>query len=229
MATKKTNPYPPKAVEFYFNEKIPKRPPARRSRVVRGASRGGRPLWLWRNYCAAHHGASDAAIRKLAPAARKVLFRIVTDPADRDHVYRRDAVSALAALGSQDAVMLLAGLAVDDKEDPVIAGRALNGLAKLGGDAAARLIERSLEHHPDEYVRTCALKALMKLKHPASIPALMRAAEAHPSPILRARVRGRLAEMGAASQGHTRGGDSQQRRAGARRQRVAPETDWTNG
>src|SRR3990172_1348936 len=64
-----------------------------------------------------HHGASDAAIRKLAPAAQKVLFRIVTDPADRDHVYRRAAVSALAALGSQDAVMLLAGLTADEKED----------------------------------------------------------------------------------------------------------------
>jgi HEAT repeat protein len=148
-----------------------------------------------------HHGASDAAIRKLAPAAQKVLFRIVTDPADRDHVYRREAVSALATLGSRDAVMLLAGLAADEREDPVIVGRALNGLAKLGGDAAARLIEQSLEHHPDEYVRTCALKALMKLKHPATIPSLRRAAEAHPSPILQARARSTLAEMGAAVKG----------------------------
>jgi HEAT repeat protein len=148
-----------------------------------------------------HHGASDADIRKLAPAARKVLFRIVTDPADRDHIYRRDAVSALATLGSQDAVMLLAALAVDENEDPVIAGRALNGLAKLGGDTAARLIERSLQHHPDEYVRICALKALMRLKHPASIPALTHAAEAHPSPILRARVRNVLAKMGATVKG----------------------------
>lgn len=200
MATKKTNPYPPKAVEFYFNEKIPKGPAARRSRVVRGAPAAAARLAV-EELLSRHHGASDADIRKLAPAARKVLFRIVTDPADRDHVYRRDAVSALAALGSQDAIVLLAALAVDENEDPVIAGRALNGLAKLGGDAAARLIERSLQHHPDEYVRTCALKALMKLKHPASIPALMRAAEAHPSPILRARVRGRLAEMGAAIKG----------------------------
>ena len=200
MAIKKTNPYPPKAVELYFNEKIPKRPPARRSRVVRGAPAAVARLAVEELLCR-HHGASDAAIRKLAPAAQKVLFRIVTDPADRDHIYRRDAVSALAALGSHDAVMLLAWLASDDKEDPVIAGRALNGLAKLGGDATARLIERSLEHHPNAYVRTCALKALMKLKHPASVAALKRAAEVHPSPILRARVRGRLAEMGAKVKG----------------------------
>jgi HEAT repeat protein len=200
MATKKTNPYPPKAVELYFNEKIPNRPPARRSRVVRGAPAAAARLAVEELLCR-HHGASDAEIRKLGPGAQKVLFRIVNDPADRDHVYRRDAVSALAALGSQDAVIVLAGLAADEKEDPVIAGRALNGLAKLGGDAAARLIERSLEHHPDEYVRTCALRALMKLRHPATIPALIRAAEAHPSPILRARVRGRLAEMGAAVKG----------------------------
>jgi HEAT repeat protein len=200
MAAKKTNPYPPKVVELYFDEKIPKRPAARRSRRIRGAPAAAARLAVEELLCR-HHGAPDAAIRKLAPAARKVLFRIVTDPADRDHVYRRDAVSALAAIGSQDAVMLLVGLAADEKEDPVIVGRALNGLAKLGGEAAARLIERSLEHHPDEYVRTCALKALVKLKHPASIPALMRTAEVNPSPILRARVRGRLAEMGAAVKG----------------------------
>lgn len=199
MATKKKNPYPPKAVEFYFNEKIPKRPATRRSRVVRGARTAAARLAV-EELLSHHHGASDTGIRKLAPAARKVLFRIVTDPADRDHVYRRDAVSALAMLGSQDAVMLLAALAVDENEDPVIAGRALNGLAKLGGDAAARLIERSLQH-PDEYIRTCALKALMRLKHPASIPALTRAAEAHPSPILRARVRNVLVEMGVAVKG----------------------------
>jgi hypothetical protein len=41
----------------------------------------------------------------------------------------------------------------------------------------------------------------MKLKHPATIPALTRAAEAHPSPILQARVRGCLAEMGAKVKG----------------------------
>jgi len=200
MATKKTHRYPPKAVELYLNEKIPKRPAARRSRSVRGAPATAARLAVEELLCS-HHGASDAAIRKLAPLAQKVLLRIVTDPADRDHVYRRDAVSALAALGSRDAVMLLAGLAADEKEDPVIVGRALNGLAKLDGAAAARLIERSLEHHPHEYVRTCALKALLKLKHPASIPALMRAAEAHPSPILRARARVRLAELGATVKG----------------------------
>lgn len=200
MATKKTNPYPPKAVELYLNEKIPKPPAARRSRVVRDAPAAAARLAVEELLCS-HHGVSDVAIRNLSPAAQKVLFRIVTDPSDRDHVYRRDAVSALAAIGSRDAVMLLAGLATDEKEDPVIVGRALNGLAKLGGAAAARLIERSLEHHPDEYVRTCALKALMKLKHPATIPALTRAAEAHPSPILQARVRGCLAEMGAKVKG----------------------------
>lgn len=200
MATKRTMKYPPKAVEFYFNEKVPKGPPARRSRVVRGALGAAARLAVEELLCR-HHGASDADIRKLAPAARKVLLRIVTDPADRDHVYRREAVSALAAFNSQDATVLLAALAVDENEDPVIAGRALNGLAKLGGDAAAYLIERSLQHHPDGYVRVCALKALIKLKHPASIRALMRAAEAHPSPILRARVRSCLAEMGAAIKG----------------------------
>lgn len=200
MATRKTNSYPPKAVEFYFNEKIPKGLAARRSRTVRGIPATAARLAVEELLCR-HHGASDADIRKLTPIARKVLFRIVTDPADRDHVYRREAVSALTVLGSQDAVVLLAALAVDEKEDPVIVGRALNGLSKLGGDAAARLIERAFEHHPDEYVRTCALKALMKLKHPSSIPALMRAVETHPSPILQARVRGQLAEMGAAIQG----------------------------
>lgn len=197
---KKTNPYPPKAVELYLNEKIPKRPPARPSRVVRDAPAAGARLAVEKLLCS-HHGASDVSIRELSPAAQKVLFRIVTDPADRDHVYRRDAVSALAVIGSRDAVMLLAGLAANEKEDPIIVGRALSGLAKLGGDAAAHLIEQSLEHHRDEYVRTCALKALMKLKHHASIPALMRAAEVHPSPILQAHARGCLAEMGVAVKG----------------------------
>ena len=63
----------------------------------------------------AHHGVPDAAVRRLGPAARAVLVRIVTDPADRDHVYRREAVSALAALGSRDASMLLAALATDPR------------------------------------------------------------------------------------------------------------------
>lgn len=200
MATKKKNPYPPKAVELYLDEKIPKQPAVRRSRAVRGAPAAAARLAVEALLCS-HHGASDDAIRKLSPAARKVLFRIVTDPADRDHVYRRDAVSALAAIGSQDAVMLLAGLASDEKEDPVVVGRALNGLAKLGGAIAAQLIERSLEHHPDEYVRTCALKALIRLKHPTSIPVLMRIAESHSSTILQARVRKCLADMGAAVKG----------------------------
>jgi len=200
MAAKKRRAYPPKAVELYLNEKIPKRPAARRSRAVRNAPMAAARLAVEQLLCS-HHGASDAAVRRLTPAAKQVLLRIVADPADRDHVYRREAVSALAALGSRDAVMLLAGLASDHKEDPVIVGRALNGLAKLGGDAAARLIEQALEHHPDEYVRTCALKALMKLKQPASVPALVRSIEAHPSPILRARVRACLAEMGAAVKG----------------------------
>lgn len=200
MPMKKRGPYPPKAVEFYFDEKVPSRPAARRSRPVRGVPVAAARLAVEDLLCR-HHGASDADIRALSPAARKVLFRIVTDPADRDHVYRRDAVSALAALGSSDAIMLLGGLAIDEKEDPVIVGRALNGLAKVGGDVAARLIERSLEHHPDEYVRTCALKALMKLDHPTSVGALRRAAETHPSRILRARLRSRLAAMGAPIKG----------------------------
>jgi HEAT repeat protein len=201
MATRKpTRPkYPPKAVEFHFDEKMPRRPALRRSRLVRGATAAANRLVVEELLCR-HHGASDAALRRLSPAARKVLFRIVTDPADRDHIYRRDAVSALAAIGSRDAVMLLSALATDENEDAVIVGRALNALAKLGGDVAAHIIERSMEHR-DAYVRTVALKAMMKLEHPASVPALTRAAETHPSPILQARARKRLAELGAAVKG----------------------------
>jgi len=195
VTLKKRKPYPPKAVELYLDEKIPKRPAARRSRLVRSAPMAAARLVVEDLLCR-HHGASDAEVRRLDPAARKVLFRIVTDPADRDHVYRREAVSALAALGSNDGIVLLASIAANQSEDPVIIGRALNGLAKVGGDAAARLIERVLENHPDEYVRNCALKALMKLQHPASISALKRAGETHRSPIMRARVRSRLTSMG---------------------------------
>jgi HEAT repeat protein len=200
MVTRKTNPYPPKAVKFYFDEKIPRRPADRRSRPVRGATAATARLAVEELLCR-HHGATATSVRKLTPAAQKILFRIVTDPADRDHVYRRDAVSALATLGSHDAIMLLAALAADEKEDPVIAGRALSGLAELGGDAAVALIKRSLEAHPDEYVRNCALRALLKLKHRTSVPTLLRVAQTHPSPILRDRVRSRLAEMGVTVKG----------------------------
>jgi hypothetical protein len=143
MAARKMYQYPPKAVEFHFDEKIPKRPAARRSRLVRDAPMATARLAVEELLCS-HHGASEAAIRRLSPAAQKVLFRMVTDPADRDHVYRRDAVSALAVLGSRDAIVLLAALADDEREDPVIVGRALNGLARLGGASAAWFIERSL-------------------------------------------------------------------------------------
>ena len=197
---KRATRYPPKAVEFYFNEEFPKAPPDRRSRPVRGASMAVARLAV-EEVLSAHHGNPDAVIRRLTPTAQKVLLRIVTDPGDRDYVFRRDAVSALAALGSPDALVLLGGLALDEQEDPVISGRALNALAKVGGDAAARLIERSLESHPDPYVRTCALKALLKLKHPSSVPVLVRAAHDHPSPLLRDRVRAGLAEMGVAPRG----------------------------
>ena len=200
MAKKKTSKYPPKAMEFYFNEKMPKAPAARRSRLVRGTSTAAARLAVEDLLCR-HHGAADGEFRRLSPAERKILLRIVTDPSDRDFVYRREAVSALAALGSQDAAVLLAGLAADEREDPVIVGRALNGLAKLGGDGAARLIERAMEGHPDAYVRNCALKALMKLQRPESIPRLVRTAESHASEILRARVRDRLAEMGVKMKG----------------------------
>src|SRR5688572_24277443 len=200
MTMKKRKPYPPKAVDLHLDEKIPRRPAERRSRPVRGAPAAAARLTVEDLLCR-HHGASDTEFRELGPVARKVLFRIVTDPADRDFVYRRDAVSALAALGSQDAVILLAALVADEREDAVIVGRALNGLAKVGGDAAAGLIERTLKTHPDEYVRDCALKALTKLEHPASVRALRRAAETHRSPILRARVRRVLAGMGAPMKG----------------------------
>lgn len=197
---KRATRYPPKAVEFYFNEEFPKPPPDRRSRPIRGAPMAAARLAV-EEILSAHHGNPDAVIRRLTPTAQKVLLRIVSDPADRDYVFRRDAVSALAALDSPDALVLLGGLAVDEQEDPVISGRALNALAKVGGDAAARLIERSLESHPDPYVRTCALKALLKLKHPSSVPVLIRAAHDHPSPILRDRVRAGLADMGVAVRG----------------------------
>ncbi len=201
MATKKKAPrHPPKPMQFKFDEKMPKAPALRRSRLVRG-TRGAAARLAVEELLCRHHTAPDDAIRRLSPVARKMLMRIVTDPADRDHVFRREAVSALAVLGSTDAVMLLAGLAADDKEDAVIVGRALNGLARLGGDVAVRLIARAAEHHPDDYVRTSALKALMKLDHPASAPALVRAAEAHSSPILRARAAARLARLGAAVKG----------------------------
>jgi HEAT repeat protein len=201
MATRKRPrvKHPPKVVEFFFDEKMPRQPAVRPSRLLRRATAAANRLAVEELLCR-HHGASDAAVRRLSPGARKVLFRIVTDPADRDHVYRRDAVSALAAIGSRDAVMLLSMLATDDKEDAVIVGRALNGLAMLGGDAAARIIERSIEHR-DAYVRTAALKAMMRLEHPASVPALTRAAAAHPSLILQARARKRLAELGVAVKG----------------------------
>lgn len=200
MVTKKTNRHPPKAVEFHFDEIVPKGPPARRSRTVRGVPAATARLAVEELLCR-HHGASDNDVLRLSPAARKVLLRVVGDPADRDHVFRREAVSALAVLGSQDAVVMLTALAIDGNEDPVIVGRALGGLARLGGDVAAKLIARAAEHHADEFVRTSALRALMKLKHPASIPALTRAANAHPSPILQARVRACLAEMGVAIKG----------------------------
>jgi hypothetical protein len=200
MTMKKRKPYPPKAVELRLDEKIPRRPAPRRSRPVRGAPAAAARLVVEELLCR-HHGASDAEFRELGPVARKVLFRIVTDPADRDFVYRRDAVSALAALGSHDGVMVLAALVADEREDAVIVGRALNGLAKVGGDAAVGLIGRALETHPDQYVRDCALKALMKLEHPASVPALRGAAETHRSSILRARVRNVLAAMGAPMKG----------------------------
>src|SRR5687767_6949777 len=102
MATKKTNRYPPKAVELYLNEKISKPPAVRRSRIISRGVPGAAARLAVEELLCSHHGASDAAIRELSPAAQEVLFRIVTDPAERDHVYRRDAVSALAALGSQD-------------------------------------------------------------------------------------------------------------------------------
>jgi hypothetical protein len=195
-----TRKHPPKAVEFYFNEKMPRRPPDRRSRLVSGVSVPNDRLKVERLLCA-HHGASAREVQRLGRTAQKVLFRIVTDPADRDHVYRRDAVSALAALGSPDAVMLLGALAASDKEDPVIIGRALNGLAAVGGDTAARLIERSFETHPDEFVRNSAVRALLKMKQRSCIPALMRVAKTHTSRILRDRVRQKLAKWGVAAKG----------------------------
>jgi HEAT repeat protein len=196
MATKRpTRKHPPKAVELHFDERMPRQPAVRRSRPLRGASMTAARIAV-ENVLRRRHGPSDAAIRKLSPDARKILFRIVADPSDLDHVWRRDAVSALAALGTREATMLLASLATDTTEDAVITGRALNGLAKLGGEAAAGIIERSMERR-DEYVRTAALKALMKLDHSSAIPALTRAAKAHPSPLLRARAERRLAELGA--------------------------------
>jgi hypothetical protein len=196
MATKRpTRKHPPKAVEFHFDEKMPRQPAIRRSRPLRGASMAAARIAV-ENVLCRRHGASDADIRRLSPNARKILFRIVVDPADRDHVWRRDAVSALAALGTREATMLLTGLATDATEDAVIISRALNGLAKLGGEAAAGIIARSIEHR-DEFVRTAALKALMKLDHPSAIPALTRAAKVHRSPVLRARAERRLAELGA--------------------------------
>ena len=200
MAMKKAHRHRPKAVEFYFNEKIPERPADRASRDVRRAPVAKARLAV-EELLSRHHGAPDAEIRRLASREQKILFRIATEPSDRDHVYRREAVSALAALGSQDAVMLLSALASDKDEDPVITGRALRGLAKAGGDVACRLIVRALESHPDSFVRNCALKALLTLKHPDSVPALARVAETHPSPLLRNRVRDRLAEMGLAVKG----------------------------
>ena len=201
MATRKRPrpKHPPKAVEFHFDEKMPRRPAARRSRLLRGETAAANRLVVEELLCR-HHGASDAAFRRLSAAARKVLFRIVTDPADRDHIYRRDAVSALAAIGSRDAVMLLSALATDEKEDAVIVGRALNGLAKLGGDVAAQIIERSMDHR-DAYVRAAALKAMLRLENSARVPALMRVVETHPSPILQAQARKLLAKLGAAVKG----------------------------
>src|SRR5262245_52740125 len=78
-------------------------------------------------------------------------------------------------------VLLLASIASDKHEDPVIVGRSLDGLAKIGGDSACRLILQSLEHS-DDYVRNRAVRALLKLKHPDSIESLSRAATSHSSP-----------------------------------------------
>jgi hypothetical protein len=173
MATKKAHTHRPKAVEFRFTEKLPEAPPARRSRPVRDAPVATARLQL-EELLNRHHGASEDEIRTLSPAAQKLLFRIVTDPADRDHVFRREAVSALAALGSPQAMMVLSALASDRDEDPVIIGRALRGLAARGGEVAVELVERSFERHPDPYVRTSAVKALRASRDPLAAEALAR-------------------------------------------------------
>ena len=85
----------------------------------------------------------------------------------------------------------------------MIAGRALRALGSIGGEPAARLIERAVDSHPDPYVRAAALKALLRMASPSSVAVLVRASQQHPSAILRARVRARLAQLGVAVPGPT--------------------------
>jgi HEAT repeats len=195
MVSKKVrHTHQPKAVKLYLNEEIPSQPKDRPSRTVRNTGMAGARLTV-EELLSRHHGVTDEEIRKLGEAEQKILFRIITNPAERDYVYRREAVSALASLANQDALILLTAIASDKNEDPVIAGRSLDGLAKLGGSSACRLIVQLLEHS-DEYVRNRALRALFKLKHPDSINALSRTAATHPSDWFRSRARDTLLEMG---------------------------------
>jgi HEAT repeats len=199
MTPKTRHIHQPKAVKLYLNEEIPTGPENRPSRTIRNPGMAGARLTV-EELLSRHHGFSEEDIRSLGEAEQRVLFRIVTEPAERDYVYRREAVSALALLANQESSILLGAIALDKNEDPVIIGRALDGLARLGGSSACHLILQTLEHS-DEYIQNRALRALFKLKHPDSIPTLNKTAATHPAEWYRRRAQDTLLEMGSPIKG----------------------------
>src|SRR5688572_8728199 len=124
-----------KAVRLTLDEQLPASPPQRASRLVADPGSAGVRLRI-EELLAAHHGIDSDALRDLDEAGRALLRRIVAEPAARDYPYRRDAVSALALLADPESVLLLTAIASDPDEDEVIIGRALDGIARIGGRGA---------------------------------------------------------------------------------------------
>jgi hypothetical protein len=181
-----------KAVKLDFNEELPDQP-QRASRFEEEPGIAGIRLRI-ESMIFQCNQIEPADLRELGEEGRRLLYRMVTEPTERDYPYRRELVTMLGMYDDVESVTLLASLATDPKEDEVIIGRALDGLAVYGNMGATRIIVNALEHN-NEYVRNRALRALLYLRNPETIPVLRKALEEHPSANIRRRVYATLREM----------------------------------
>ena len=181
-------------IELKQSERRPKGPRARKCRLLRGSNAAAVRTQV-EELLQAQEQPDLKEFEKLDERAREVVRRMVSDPASRDFPFRREAVSALGFMGDAQSVALLAALATNPDEDPVIVGRAADSLALVGGAGACDLILRAMEHG-DGYARDRATRALCALAHPASIEALRAIAQHHPDEYQRDQARVSLGRLG---------------------------------
>jgi hypothetical protein len=181
-----------KAVKLDFNEELPDQP-QRASRFAEEPGIAGIRLRI-EGMILQCNQIEPADLHELGEEGRRLLYRMITEPTEQDYPYRRELVTMLGMYDDVESVTLLASVATDPRENEVIIGRALEGLAVHGGKGATRIIVNALEHD-NTYVRNRALRALLHLRNPETIPVLRKTLEQHPSANIRRRVYTTLREM----------------------------------